>query len=224
MSAPPTRRPATNGPTVARTPHGGVVVTIPNLELASEANERGHTLAKSGRTRTQRTAVGAVLRVMAGHPPPLPCRVIITRIAPLMLDTDNRDGSAKHVRDEVAVWVCPKVIRSGKKKGQVTGDDRDPRVEWLVAQEKGPAAVRIEVTPVVAWSPNVVSARVALEGSLSVAELTLDAARLEALAAQLQALARGQRATVTYRPAGALVALRVHLLNPASKETPADAR
>lgn len=196
MSAPPARRPATSGPTVARTPHGGVVVTIPAMKLVSEANTRGHTFAKAGRVAAARGSTSAVLRVLAGPVIAPPCRVVITRVFPHQLDSDNLTGSAKHVRDGIADWMGV--------------DDRDPRVEWLVAQEKGPAAVRIEVTPVVAWSPSVVSARVALEGSLSVAELTLDAARLEALAAQLQALARGERAAVTYRPAGALVALRVH--------------
>jgi hypothetical protein len=206
MSAPPTRRPATSGPTVTRTAHGGVVVTIPNLPLVSEANAHEHYRERSNRAATQHAVVGSTLRVLGGAPPALPCRVVITRVSARGLDTDNLQGSAKHVRDAVAKWLGV--------------DDRDPRVDWPVVQEKGPAAVRIEVTPVVAWSPNVVSARVALEGSLSVAELTLDPARLEALAAQLQALARGQRAAVTYRPAGALVALRVHLLTPASKETP----
>lgn len=205
MSAPP--RPA--GPTCARMPHGGVRVVIPGMELFSEANERGHTLAKSGRTRTQRAAVGAVLRVMAGRPPPLPCRVVVTRVAPLGLDGDNLTGSAKHVRDELAVWLCPRVIAKGKKKGQVTGDDRDPRVEWLVAQEKGPVAVVIEVAPVTAWSPAAVSARAVLEGVTSVAEVTLDPPRLRALAARLTALADGAEG-FTYRVPGSLVALRFH--------------
>lgn len=224
MSAPPKRRPPRLpvGPIATRTVLGGVLVTIPGVELFSEANERGHTLAKSGRTRTQRAAVGAVLRVMAGAPPPLPCRVVITRVSPLPLDTDNLGGAAKHVRDEVAVWVCPRVIRSGKKAGQVTGDDRDPRVEWLVAQETGPAAaVRIEVTPVTPWSLTAVSSRVGLEGPVTVAELTLDPARLERLAADLLALARGARSQpVTFLPARTLARLRFHLLTPASKETP----
>lgn len=209
MSA-PVRRPAV-GPTATRTPGGGVLVVIPTLELPSSANARGHTLDRSGTVATIRAAVGNVLRVMAGPRLPLPCRVVITRVAPLALDTDNADTSAKPVRDEVAVWLNPRVIAKGKKRGQVVGDDRDPRVEWLVAQEKGAAAVRIEVTPVVPWSTTAVSARAVLEGVATVAELTLDAPRLERLAAELVALARGERAApVSFQAAGSVVRLRVH--------------
>lgn len=206
---------APQGPTASRTALGGVRVVIPGLLLESEANERGHARAKARRTAAQRAAVGSTLRVLGGAAVPLPCRVVVTRVAPLPLDSDNLTGSAKHVRDELAVWLNPKVIAKGKKRGQVTGDDRDPRVEWLVAQEKGPAAVVIEVAPVVAWSPDVVSARAALEGPLTVAELTLDPARLRALARRLDALADGGGA-FTYRAPGSVLALRFHR----TKETP----
>ncbi len=216
MSAPPSpkRRPAAPaGPTAERTEHGGVRVTIPTMKLVSEANTRGHTFAKAGRVAAARGSTTAVLRVMAGPVIAPPCRVVITRVFSCQLDSDNLTGSAKHVRDGVADWMGV--------------DDRDPRVEWLVAQEKGPAAVRIEVTPVVPWSLAAVSARVALEGPESVAELTLDPPRLRALAAQLLALADGGRAApVTYAPKGSLTRLRFHPLqhqhNP--QETAADAR
>lgn len=192
MSAPVRR---TAGPTCERMPHGGVRVVIPTLALKSEANERGHAVAKAGRTARQRSATGSTLRVLAGLPPPVPCRVVITRVSPRPLDSDNLTGSAKHVRDEVAAWLGV--------------DDRDPRVEWLVAQEKGPAAVAIEVAPVAAWSPDAVSARAALEGVTTVAEVTLDPPRLRALAARLAALADAG-GSLTYRAPGSPVALRFH--------------
>lgn len=208
MSA-PSKRAA--GPTCVRTTHGGARVELPmpgDAGLVSEANAHEHYRERSNRAALQRAAVGATLRVMAGAPPVAPCRVVITRIAARALDTDNLTGSAKHVRDAVAAWLGV--------------DDRDPRVEWLVAQEKGDApAVRVEVTPVVPWSLAAVSARVVLEGPETVAELTLDPTRLRTLARQLDALADGARKEpVTFASKGALTRLRFHLL----QETPDDAR
>ncbi len=63
-------------------------------------------------------------------PPPLPCVVTMTRIAPRPLDDDNLTRSAKAVRDQLAV------------------DDRDPRVAWRCQQERGGVheyAVRIRL-------------------------------------------------------------------------------
>ena len=136
----------------------------------------------------------------------------VTRVAPLPLDSDNLTGSAKHVRDAVAAWLNPRFVAKGKKRGHVVGDDRDPRIEWIVTQRKGPAAVVIEVAPAAAWSPDVVGGRAVLEAPLTVAELALDRARLERLAAECLALARGEKPSVTYRPAGSLLALRLTLV------------
>ena len=172
-------------------------VTIPGLQLVSEANAHEHYRERSNRAATHHAVVGSTLRVLGGAPPAPPCRVVITRVSARGLDTDNLQGSAKHVRDAVAKWLGV--------------DDRDPRVEWPVVQEKGPAAVVIEVTPVVAWSTAEVSARAVLEGVATVAERTLDAARLVRLAEELQALAEGRRAgPVSFQAGGSVVRLRFH--------------
>lgn len=198
------RRSPPAAPTAERIEHGGVRVTIPTMKLVSEANEPGHSIAKARRTAAQRSSTSATLRVMAGAAPAPPCRIVITRVFPYQLDSDNLTGSAKHVRDGVADWLGL--------------DDRDPRLEWHVAQEKGVAAVRIEILPVVAWSTAAVSSRVALEGTLSAVDLTLDAGTLRGLAERLDEMATGTRATTTLR-VGA-TRLRIHLHTPASKEPP----
>ena len=201
MSAPP--RPA--GPTAARTDLGGVRLSIPGLALVSEANAHEHYRERSNRAAMQHAVVGSTLRVLGGPAVPPPCRVVITRVSPRGLDTDNLQGSAKHARDAVARWLGV--------------DDRDPRVEWIVTQRKGPAAVVIEVAPAAAWSPDVVGGRAVLEAPLTVAELALDRASLERLAAECLALARGEKPSVTYRPAGSLLALRLTLV-PAPQGAP----
>lgn len=57
--------------------------------------------------------------------------VVLTRIAPLLLDDDNLAGALKSIRDGVA--------------DALGVDDRDARVVWLTEQTKGPASVRVEV-------------------------------------------------------------------------------
>ena len=57
--------------------------------------------------------------------------VRITRVSPRRLDGDNATAAAKSVRDGVA--------------DALGVDDRDPRVEWLVDQEAGPASVWVEI-------------------------------------------------------------------------------
>lgn len=64
----------------------------------------------------------------------LPCTVTLTRIAPRDLDGDNLQSSLKAIRDGVADFL--KV------------DDRDSRVTWAYAQERGAPkfyGVRVEI-------------------------------------------------------------------------------
>lgn len=112
---------------------GSVAMSMPGLFLASEANAREHYAARHKRTRWHRDTVAAALR---GRVPPRgPWRVLIVRVAPDLLDTDNNVNSAKHCRDQIAEWLgC--------------GDSpRDP-VAWEVTGEAGAACVRIVVESV----------------------------------------------------------------------------
>jgi len=66
--------------------------------------------------------------------PALPVAITITRIAPRMYDKDNNVASLKATIDAIAEWL--------------NVDDRDPRITWTYAQERGAPkayAVRIEV-------------------------------------------------------------------------------
>lgn len=102
-------------------------LTIPlsGLRLVSLANQREHWRVRSKRAKQHRTTAGwrvaAVLRSEAMIRYPL--TVIITRIAPRVLDDDNLAGACKSVRDGIA--------------DALGIDDRDPRVKWAVAQRKG---------------------------------------------------------------------------------------
>lgn len=169
------------GPAVTAHPLGGIVVEIPGLRLVSEANSRGHTRAKAKRVASQRAAINTTLRVMGGAVVPLPCRVGITRLAPRTLDDDNLASACKAVRDGVAEWLGI--------------DDRDPRVEWSVAQEKGPYGVRVEVVPVRPFG-GITTARVTQDGAVTTVECVLGPKTIGALAEMFAEMARGERARV----------------------------
>lgn len=101
-----------------------------NIAYAGE-----HWSKRAKRAAEQRWVVGATIgNRIRGL---LPCTVTLTRVAPRGLDDDNLLGALKSVRDQVAQCIGV--------------DDRDQRIDWRYAQERGAPreyAVRIEVTTV----------------------------------------------------------------------------
>ena len=111
-----------------RTIEPGRVVEWP-VRLMPLANLREHWAIRSDRAKRHRTMAKLLASTMLVRPA-LPCIVTITRLAPRELDKNLRDG--------LADWLGI--------------DDRDPRVEWVVKQEKAGVrtyGVRVEVKEVV---------------------------------------------------------------------------
>lgn len=77
-----------------------ILVRLP-IRLVSEANARGHWSKKYKRGAAQRNAAALTLRPqvqgMTG-----PWWILITRVAPRRLDSDNLQTSAKAIRDGIA--------------------------------------------------------------------------------------------------------------------------
>ncbi len=96
-------------------------------------NSREHHFARARRVKAEKEAAAWLLQ--SQPKPELPCRVILTRIAPSSgLDDDNLAGSLKAIRDSVAAWLGV--------------DDRDrERVRYVYEQRRGPWAVEIGFTP-----------------------------------------------------------------------------
>ena len=112
---------------------GVIHLAFNGMKLESEMNVREFWPARQARAKRQRRAAAGAL---ASIPRPVAnwWKVEITRLGPRPLDTDNRDGSAKHVRDAVAEWLG-------------TGDGVSAPVEWSVTQLKSKTygcLVRIE--------------------------------------------------------------------------------
>lgn len=119
-----------------------IALTIP-LRTVSEANRASseHWRVRHKRAKSQRETARAFTLIQVGHLgtiyrkwPAVTLTVTLTRISPRVLDDDNLASSQKHVRDGVA--------------DALGIDDRDPRVTWDYAQEKGKPGfygVRIEI-------------------------------------------------------------------------------
>lgn len=107
-----------------------VAVLFP-CRTVSGMNVREHWSVKAMRAKAHRHQAYIELRC-AAVTIEVPCKVVLTRVAPRLLDGDNLQASLKNVRDGVADWL--KV------------DDRDARVEWVYAQRKGdPKQYAVEV-------------------------------------------------------------------------------
>lgn len=114
--------------------HMPVFPLLLHMNLPSLANVRLHYMQRARIAKAHRKIVRAAL---AGRSlPELPRMVVLTRIGPRKMDSDNLAISFKHVRDEIAA--------------QYGVDDGSELYDWVYAQEsrgKGVYAVRIEVKP-----------------------------------------------------------------------------
>lgn len=110
-----------------------VFFTVP-IRTHSKLNQRIHWAARAKQAKTERLATYlAAFQSLKPRRKPVtfPCTVRLTRVSPRSLDDDNLRGALKAVRDEVASMLGV--------------DDRDPRVTWAYAQEKGKPSVCVEV-------------------------------------------------------------------------------
>jgi hypothetical protein len=114
---------------------GRILTVSAAIHVVSEANTREHHMVKARRAKGQRHVAAAICRTTFGAPPGPPLFVLLTRIAPRELDSDNLAGAFKAVRDGIADWL--------------EINDRDKRVRWSYGQEKGDPksyAIRIEIS------------------------------------------------------------------------------
>jgi len=58
----------------------------------------------------------------------LPCKIVLTRVSPRSLDTDNLPCAFKWIRDAIADLIIP-----GLAPGRADGDEL---IEWVYEQEK----------------------------------------------------------------------------------------
>jgi crossover junction endodeoxyribonuclease RusA len=107
-----------------------IEATIP-IKSVSVANLRMHWAVKAKLAKAHRNAAKTALMSVAPEAPELPLTVILTRLGPRTLDTDNLASCLKAVRDGVADWLGV--------------DDGDARLDWQYEQRKGPYSVEVEI-------------------------------------------------------------------------------
>jgi hypothetical protein len=105
-------------------------ISLP-LHLVSEANARDHHMVKARRVKEQRWIVEQFIkdrlhRALRQRPGDIGWIVLLVRLAPRALDSDNLVSSLKAVRDGVA--------------DAFGVNDRDPRLEFRYDQRKSAAA------------------------------------------------------------------------------------
>lgn len=110
-----------------------------HVRLVNGANAREHWAVRAKRAKAQRHAAVAALVNYSRMPALLGIdggvTITITRRGGRRMDDDGLTISAKHVRDGIADWLGI--------------DDGDPRLTWVVRQDKAPRGqhwVDIEVT------------------------------------------------------------------------------
>lgn len=108
-----------------------LTISLP-IKLVSVANLRLHWAAKAKLVKGHRTRTRAALSNEAPIPPATPLTVVLTRIAPRRLDSDNLSSAFKACRDGVADWLGV--------------DDGHKDIEWVYEQRAGgPKVYAIEV-------------------------------------------------------------------------------
>lgn len=110
-----------------------ISISIP-LKTISTANARINRFKLASMTKLQRSKVRNTLMSEVPIPPSTPLAVVITRIGPKKMDSDNLAISQKGVRDGVADWLGV--------------DDGHPDIEWRYEQRTGGAkvyAIEVEV-------------------------------------------------------------------------------
>ena len=113
------------------------------IQTISESNTSGISKVsgffKSKRIKQQRSETFySLLGAWGRHIPSMPLTIILTRISPRQLDTDNLAASLKHIRDGVSDWLCGTYNK---------GDDRQEGISWEYTQCKGrPYEMAVEIT------------------------------------------------------------------------------
>lgn len=103
---------------------------IPNFETLSPNQTFGLHWSKVRKVHDQQDLLLKAYLAHSVTPELLPCKIVLTRIAPRALDEeDNLPMSLKHVRDTIAGFLIP-----GLQPGRADGDKR---IKWAYDQKKG---------------------------------------------------------------------------------------
>lgn len=127
--------PASRGRVPREQSPGGSDFTVElPIRTVSELNAHDRLRVRFRRKKSQQQTVALVLySAFQRRRPALPVHVVMTRIGPQRMDSDNVQGALKHVRDEIARWLN-------------IDDGDEAKATWQVEQQIGPLhAVRVRM-------------------------------------------------------------------------------
>jgi hypothetical protein len=111
------------------------ITFILSIRTRSENNMHGHWRGHAARAKSQRSATYEALKGIPFSKDDLShANVSLVRVSPRELDGDNLQGALKAIRDGITDWMSGGLNESNKKGGV---NDRDPRIHWLYAQQRG---------------------------------------------------------------------------------------
>lgn len=107
-----------------------IATTLP-IKIISTANARLNRFQLAAMNKAQRATARHALQALAMPPAP-PMTIVLTRIGPKTLDTDNLAGGFKAARDGIADWLGV--------------DDGHPGLDWQYEQRSaGPKVYEVEI-------------------------------------------------------------------------------
>lgn len=109
-----------------------IAFSVP-IKAVNTLNARQRWAVRAKRVKAERQRTLLAFRASKPELAPL-VEVVLTRVGPRALDSDNLQGACKGVRDQVAHMLGV--------------DDGGPLVRWTYAQERGEYAVRVEIRAV----------------------------------------------------------------------------
>ena len=113
------------------------------IRLISELNNFDHWAKKRKRKKENCFFISSFFNVSTqGRNITLPCKIILTRLAPKVLDYDNLVAAFKGIRDCIADKIIP-----GLAPGRADGD---PRLNWEYQQKETynrEYAVQVQIYP-----------------------------------------------------------------------------
>jgi len=101
------------------------------IKSVSVANLRMHWAVKAKLAKSHRAMARTAMATVSPSAPGLPVSIVLTRVGPRTLDTDNLASSLKAVRDGISDWLGV--------------DDGSPQIDWQYGQKRGSYAVEVEV-------------------------------------------------------------------------------
>lgn len=117
-----------------------------DIKTVSEANKTGEHWTKKHKRHNEQQWQIKIAFLKLKEEITIPCKIVLSRLSPRLLDDDNLTSAFKHIRDQIADCIFDSQTDGEivtKRRGQ---NDGDKRLSWEYAQHKRKKqGIRIEI-------------------------------------------------------------------------------